>query len=1353
MAISKDIVQKYIDSALKSEVLEDSFMDYASPYEDDSKSNCPEMKGILLTISTNSEPDKIIKHYVNLMAQVKSTTKFNVLFNMLKLLVDQHPNLGKAVCEALLSCEKLDYHNQNSWMRSFRLISDILPHVDYKGVRDILKYVLEIIYSLPDRFDIAIIPQLDTLYATFSMILDREACLLPAYLSLDELQKKITQGSAPIWKFAELFYHFIESFRPTAQLFSIVNRPDLLPVVGCSACHGNPSWRLDPISAKFQLKGLLPYKDKLKEPQFGQIRYLLEQPYSRDMICSMLSLSAKPTSARCSELIEQIASCLIRAMEKSEQDIDAYSRPGFDFSEHLFQWLHLSNNILFYVAYNQASISFSHLVDSLCEKIRAKNLRRGREHLMWGILNYVTGTSKTSLQDLTAIQKLFDVLYPGRKPLLFPDENSPLSPQIFAAASIWFQLVKRAEVDQRKFFRPIPPTIQLHYEYITNMKIEDEQNPKISFKDAVFLNAHGTSKNAYSVTIFVDSLTKMDANNPNSENILPLPVALLDSLTSHSKIALLHAMTGWILNLAQNKVGAQNGYMLTSALIESYGRLLIYTDIEGYALKPFINTLMGGPSAVWRFQTWHIYHVLLEMYSYRMHHVPMPYKFQLLIQLHNLSPMVLNANQMQLLMTMEATELKLLLGLSNYEALNMPSARHPSDTKTLKHMINGDSEELNKVLVLVLARSTHITASEHVTMSFLEDILSDINKVTPLSWSSSTLNFFPTVIKDFFTKNTSAKETDRAQLRPAVEEEYRKWNAMQNESTLVAHFSQPNAPPLFICILWKMLLDNDCLNPVVYKILDNIRIRTLSAQLRTFVDYLVYEFANSVGGQHVNKYAEALNDLIWKFQIISLDRLLLCMCLRSFDGCEAQVCFFIIQLLLLKISDFKTTVQNFAKMQCAEHWRPNINTYHVNMEFQRRYPEKFYHDFLAENNIPSTGQTLPSFFSNICLRFIPVFDILIHRALELRIVSPNAAIKIEVLLDEFGCLYRFHDKPLTYLYNTLHYYDSQLPSTLKRKLTATIVGAFSDLRPPNWCLSESFTQYLQKSSSNNQPVEEWIPNQDYYRKLIGRLMETLHNKNVFYHTDWRFNEFLNVKSHAVHATAIELMALPVSSNTVGNAILDLVLTSYINQDRSTMSQWMNAIGLVMTALPPSYYLVLNSKILEYMKSPLLMNPSYTKDILHLMNFCDSHEWMYESQISYLVALTHAIWHHSSTGQIFCLPEFWRKEIKQAVETESQLLFVCCLIGPFLPRIERSKVLMDVVVELYEMLEKVDGSCEIQHLNTICDFLYHIKYMFTGDAVKNDLERCIRNFKPKLQSCLRFITHLNINNDQHQKSDA
>lgn len=47
---------------------------------------------------------------------------------------------------------------------------------------------------------------------------------------------------------------------------------------------------------------------------------------------------------------------------------------------------------------------------------------------------------------------------------------------------------------------------------------------------------------------------------------------------------------------------------------------------------------------------------------------------------------------------------------------------------------------------------------------------------------------------------------------------------------------------------------------------------------------------------------------------------------------------------------------------------------------------------------------LPIYFGNVCLRFLPVFDIVIHRFLELLPVSKS----LETLLDHLGGLYKFH---------------------------------------------------------------------------------------------------------------------------------------------------------------------------------------------------------------------------------------------------------------------------------------------------------------------------------------------------------
>ena len=38
-----------------------------------------------------------------------------------------------------------------------------------------------------------------------------------------------------------------------------------------------------------------------------------------------------------------------------------------------------------------------------------------------------------------------------------------------------------------------------------------------------------------------------------------------------------------------------------------------------------------------------------------------------------------------------------------------------------------------------------------------------------------------------------------------------------------------------------------------YRVLERLGPRSLSAHLRAFADYLVFEFSSSAGGQHVNK--------------------------------------------------------------------------------------------------------------------------------------------------------------------------------------------------------------------------------------------------------------------------------------------------------------------------------------------------------------------------------------------------------------------------------------------------------------------------------------------------------------------
>jgi mediator of RNA polymerase II transcription subunit 23 len=191
---------------------------------------------------------------------------------------------------------------------------------------------------------------------------------------------------------------------------------------------------------------------------------------------------------------------------------------------------------------------------------------------------------------------------------------------------------------------------------------------------------------------------------------------------------------------------------------------------------------------------------------------------------------------------------------------------------------------------------------------------------TPHSWPSQTLQSFPFLLQEFFKENPGPKN-NKKQLSNLVEEEYKLYESMSksmsNEQDIVQHFCEPTNT-LFLCVLWQMLLEKDEIQPTAYKVLQHIGAKQLTSHLRSFCDMLVCEFSKSGQAGHVNKCIDAMNNLIWKYNIIALEKLILCMALRTHEGSEAQVCFFIIQLLLLKPKDFRCRVIELDKTMSPE---------------------------------------------------------------------------------------------------------------------------------------------------------------------------------------------------------------------------------------------------------------------------------------------------------------------------------------------------------------------------------------------------------------------------------------------------
>lgn len=93
------------------------------------------------------------------------------------------------LCEKLFATEKLNPSNYDFWMESLKLIKRIIHHVDYKGVREILKSCRERANSFQDCIPIQELTQFAMLQEVIEHIFNQDNCLLPAYFIANELLK------------------------------------------------------------------------------------------------------------------------------------------------------------------------------------------------------------------------------------------------------------------------------------------------------------------------------------------------------------------------------------------------------------------------------------------------------------------------------------------------------------------------------------------------------------------------------------------------------------------------------------------------------------------------------------------------------------------------------------------------------------------------------------------------------------------------------------------------------------------------------------------------------------------------------------------------------------------------------------------------------------------------------------------------------------------------------------------------------------------------------------------------------------------------------------------------------------
>lgn len=108
----------------------------------------------------------------------------------------------------------------------------------------------------------------------------------------------------------------------------------------------------------------------------------------------------------------------------------------------------------------------------------------------------------------------------------------------------------------------------------------------------------------------------------------PLSMEILDMMSVHAKMSLIGAIVSNMCKQVNNK----SNVALAPALVETYCRLLVFSEIESLGIKGLLNReqllpLMFKPAG------WAILHVVLEMFSYRLHYIQAQFRLSLLSHL------------------------------------------------------------------------------------------------------------------------------------------------------------------------------------------------------------------------------------------------------------------------------------------------------------------------------------------------------------------------------------------------------------------------------------------------------------------------------------------------------------------------------------------------------------------------------------------------------------------------------------------------------------------------------------------------------------------------------------------------
>ena len=269
-----------------------------------------------------------------------------------------------------------------------------------------------------------------------------------------------------------------------------------------------------------------------------------------------------PASGRCPPLEQQMVELLVEVMDMAEKG---------EHSEEILSDLfrNVASDLIFFVLFQ--FVSFPAVIADLADHIETRRLKAGRDKLMWVLLQFISGSiAKNPTGDFLPVLRLY-CMYDETEPLEVPDTNSPSCVETLAATAIFIHLKKKAGDNNLRFAFSLPPALERHQEFLTTIsKTPCTLNiSAITYHVPLLCNTFSTTQELFQMPMSalveaVGGSTGSSVTNPThtampgtncvaANPVQPLPMELLDSLSVHSKMSLIHSIVTHILKQVRSR--------------------------------------------------------------------------------------------------------------------------------------------------------------------------------------------------------------------------------------------------------------------------------------------------------------------------------------------------------------------------------------------------------------------------------------------------------------------------------------------------------------------------------------------------------------------------------------------------------------------------------------------------------------------------------------------------------------------------------------------------------------------------------------------------------------------------------